>query len=272
MDGSIMLTTFVTGGAVVKSIVQVFLLLGLVGFITGCCSCLGPDREPPAMPRGVFSVTGDEKVTLYWTSNTERDLEGYCVYRSQTPYGYFELIATTVSAYYVDYDVINGETYYYAVSAVDRHGNESDLSEDMVFDTPRPEGRAVVLWDSEDRPYEAGFDFSEVMVQDDSLPSTDVYLDYDEGDDLHFMVTANAYTDIQDFGTIDDLDEINWAPGEGWSNIGAVELILHHGYIVWTCDDHFAKFWVTGLGLSWVRFDWAYQVDPGNPELVAQGP
>jgi hypothetical protein len=47
-------------------------------------------------------------------------------------------------------------------------------------------------------------------------------------------------------------------------------LIPGHCYLVWTRDNHYAKFRVTGLSPTVVSFDWAYQTDPGNPELHAR--
>ncbi len=38
-----------------------------------------PDTTPPAVPRGVTSVTGDRQVTILWFENTEPDLAGYGV-------------------------------------------------------------------------------------------------------------------------------------------------------------------------------------------------
>jgi hypothetical protein len=49
-----------------------------------------------------------------------------------------------------------------------------------------------------------------------------------------------------------------------------VEAIVGHCYIVWTHDNHFAKFRITSLDAQRVQFDWAYQVDPGNRELRAR--
>jgi hypothetical protein len=49
-----------------------------------------------------------------------------------------------------------------------------------------------------------------------------------------------------------------------------VELIPGHCYIVWTWDDHYAKFRVTGLSSTTVSMDWAYQTATGNPELHAR--
>ena len=41
---------------------------------------------------------------------------------------------------YVDDDVRNGSTYFYAVSAYDYDANESELTPEQVYDTPRPSG------------------------------------------------------------------------------------------------------------------------------------
>lgn len=76
-------------------------------------------------------------------------------------------------------------------------------------------------------------------------------------------------TDIQDFGYTDSLDEVSWSPAEGWSNVGWVEVIRGHTYIIWTWNDHYAKLRVEGIvGDTKIYFDWAYQVAPGNQELT----
>ena len=49
-----------------------------------------------------------------------------------------------------------------------------------------------------------------------------------------------------------------------------MELIKDHNYIVWTWDDHYAKFRVTSISNSTVSLDWAYQVAASNGELHAR--
>jgi hypothetical protein len=236
--------------------------------LAGCCNMCEPDHTPPGIPTGVHSVTGDGDVRLYWYPNRERDFEGYNVYRSYYPEGPYYVIASTRTAYFVDYDVWNGETYFYAITAYDVHLNESDLSREMVFDTPRPEGYNVVLWDYHIFPLDAGFNFSEEMVQPYDLNSTDIYFEIDPSSLVPYVNIGNLDTDIQDFGYVDHLDDIDYAPESGWSSLGYVEAIEGHGYIVWTWDNHFAKFRIEEIGADYLRMDWAYQVDPGNPELV----
>jgi hypothetical protein len=71
----------------------------------------------------------------------------------------------------------------------------------------------------------------------------------------------------QDAGYI-DLEDVDYAPTSGWSQSGWVELIEGHSYIIWTRDDHFAKFAVVRLTFDAVTIDWAYQEDRSNPELA----
>ena len=243
----------------------VMLLITLL--FVSCCRICGPDTEPPAVPRGVISITGDERIYLQWYPNSEKDLAGYNVYRGYSAVGYFDLIETVSTEYFVDYYVTNGVTYYYAVSAFDEAGNESDLSPDLVYDTPRPEGTDMLRNYLTD-PNESGFDFSMESVIHYDNSHTDIYYEYDTTYGVHYMNCADDSTDIQDFGYTDDLDDINYAPEQGWSYLGWVELIVGHGYIVWTRDDHFAKFRIIELGNGWCKFDWAYQVDKGNRELA----
>jgi hypothetical protein len=93
---------------------------------------------------------------------------------------------------------------------------------------------------------------------------------------VYQMFVPDFQTDIQDAGYASTLDAVDFAPTTGWSPTGTVELIVGHCYIVWTRDDHYAKFRVTDLKPSStgspgrVTFDWAYQVDRGNRELRAR--
>jgi hypothetical protein len=229
------------------------------------------DRTPPVEPRGLFSVTGDGRVDLYWIGNTEEDLDGYRVYWNDTPTGAYEYMATTTNAHYTDYDVVNGTTYYYAVTAYDRDGNESELSFETVSDTPRPEGFDLVLYDYNGSSYAlSGYDFSTYLRQQYNLPSTDIFYGYDNG--LHVMYAWNPdpdwpSTDIQDAG-YRDLDEADDAPPDGWTEDHLVILTVGHSYFVWTRTNNYAKFYVKEIGPGYVVLDWAYQTAPENPELA----
>ncbi|MEJ5259814.1 MAG: carbohydrate-binding domain-containing protein [Anaerohalosphaeraceae bacterium] len=94
----------------------------------------GPERVPPAVPTGLLAWAGDGMVTLDWADNTESDLLGYNVYRSETSgSGYILLNPNPLTASaYVDTSVQNGLTYYYVVTAVDKRANESAYSSEVL--------------------------------------------------------------------------------------------------------------------------------------------
>jgi hypothetical protein len=242
-------------------------LLGLL--LTGCYeeTVYEPDYEPPAVPRGVYSITGDEEVVLSWYPNAENDLDGYLIYRGDSENGTYYQIAETGLVEYVDRNLTNGRTYYYAVSAIDGSGNESELSYDLVFDTPRPEGTGVRIFDFNFSPSVAGYDFSTYRPQNYQSPGTDIYFEYHVASGGLFVNVANVDTDIQDFGYTDSFDDVGYAPDNGWSPLGYVECIAGHTYVIWTDDDHYAKLRVAAVNTNYVEFDWAYQTAVGNPEL-----
>lgn len=267
------------GNITSKRAVLALILVAGLGF-AGCDDDddLGPvDREPPAAPRGFTSITGDEEVVLVWYPNAEWDLDGYAVYRNNEATGNYRRIAYVGRdrTEYVDRDVTNGQTYYYAVSAYDTEGNESDLSPELVFDTPRPQGYGVRMTSYARNRDRCAYDFSDYLVTDYDDPEADVAYTWD-AETGAWMLGLNVpggdiYTAIQDAGLTESLSEITWAPADGWSPRAMSELIEGHTYIVWTRDDHYAKFRVVRLTPDEVTIDWAYQIDRGNQELRAPG-
>ena len=51
----------------------------------------------PARVDGVYSVTGDGEVTIYWRPNQDNDIDHYKIYRNSAPTGTFSLIGTSTS-------------------------------------------------------------------------------------------------------------------------------------------------------------------------------
>ena len=87
----------------------------------------------PEPPTGLSGISGDGIATLNWTANSESDLAGYNVYRSQTSgsdYVQVNISLVTQNAYQ-DSGLTNGVTYYYVVTAVDESDNESQYSEEV---------------------------------------------------------------------------------------------------------------------------------------------
>jgi len=227
----------------------------------------------PGRPQGVYSITADEAIYIYWLPVQDNDLDYYRIWYSSSADGTYEYIGASPEESYIDNDVINGVTYYYAVSAVDKAGNESELSYETVFDTPRPESYDQDLYEFASFPAVSGFDLSAGAVTSYNSVTADVYIDYDVSLETFFLNAVDTDTDLQDMGYTEDFDEIGYAPSDGWSFVGWVEVIVGHTYIVWTRDDHFAKIRVTAVdydNIDNITFDWAYQtstVDPGRMEL-----
>ena len=249
------------------------LLLALAAVpLSGCHDSepvvLPRDLSPPAAPRGVYSVTGDGRVTLHWLDNTENDVAGYHVYQGPCASGPdcpYDRAGTTTGTSFAVAPLANGVTRFFAVSAFDQAGNESDLSYEDLPDTPRPAGSGASLEDYRDRPATSGWDFSAFAVRPWDDARTDMFFSAGGSFD-EMLVPDPASTGIQDMGFAPSLDAVDFAPAAGWSPSGGAELIVGHNYIVKTRDDHYAKFRVVGLG-GRVVFDWAYQLDPGNREL-----
>jgi hypothetical protein len=228
----------------------------------------------PAPPRELWTLTGDGQVTLFWLPVEDSELDGYCIYRSPDPDGYYHRIATLnpEAASFVDGDLEDGITYFYAVSSVNRYGDEGELSE-PVYDTPRPQGE-VALRNSRLHPEHSGYDFSRYQVDDYRDLEADIYF-WSTDEAGPWMVATersqDSYTDIQDAGYV-RLDEIDRAPLEGWAPHGEVPLIAGHSYVVWTWDNRYAKFRVLSLTPDQALLEWAYQTDPGNRELSLPTP
>lgn len=233
--------------------------------VTGCRHFINaPDTTPPSPPSGLRTATGDDFIELFWNEVREGDLEGYNVYVSSSYNGRYDYIGSTESAYFVDEGAKNGHVYYYAVSSYDDEGNESNLSKDVAYDIPRPEGYNVILNDYIVSPASAGYDFSSYAV----VPVTDKYADmWFENYNGTLYMNVGTDSDIQDMGPTRSILDIGEAPSSGWSTTHDVRLIAGHTYVVWTWDDHFAKFRVGSLSSSRVVFDWAYQLLESNPLL-----
>jgi hypothetical protein len=255
-----------------------WLLIATLLVAAGCndgSSTVG-DHGAPAAPRGVYTVTGDGEVFVHWLANTESDISGYRIYEAPCASGGscpYDRVGTTTGTSFTVTGLNNGETRYYAVAAFDRAGNESELSTEVLFDTPRPEGFNQILSNYAADSVHAGYDFSANAVVGWGDQATDMFFGFNGG--VYQMFVPDFNTDIQDAGYRTTLDAVDFAPTTGWSPSGSVELIAGHCYIVWTRDDHYAKFRVTEVrpaaatAPAQVVFDWAYQVDQSNRELRA---
>ncbi|MDD4857809.1 MAG: hypothetical protein PHD74_06855 [Candidatus Krumholzibacteria bacterium] len=239
----------------------------------------------PSTPRGVYAVNLNGKVKICWVGNYETDLEGYKVYRGTSADGDFFPIGSVLvddpdQAEYCfeDLDTSNGTHCYYAVSAYDEAGAESDLIiEEVVSGTPRPEG-IITLYEASAIPDQSGYDFYPISLepnapQDYQDSTTDLWFGVDQGSPM--LLAGRSGVEIQDYGYASSFAAVNYAPDDGWSARRSAEAIPEHMYILRLLETdgyHFAKVYMTAANVNFVTFQWAFQTDPGNPDLAPPAP
>jgi hypothetical protein len=248
---------------------NIFITILLTIVFLGCDphKRFGSDNEPPTVPSGLTSLALDRQVELWWDENPENDVAGYNIYSATSAGGRYRLIGTSRTPQYVDRYLSNGTTYYYAISAYDESDNESELTGENVYSIPRPEGFDLALFDYRQYPNTSGYDFSTNTFGKYDDKYTDIFFENDNG---AYYMDVWTDSDIQDMGYTSGLDDITIAPVDGWSPSKDVRLIKGHTYIVWTWDDHYAKFRVYDIKPDHVLLDWAYQLVIGNPNLKHQ--
>ena len=244
--------------------------IGLILALTLMIGCQQPfeiDLTPPSPPQGILAIAMDNAVDISWLRNPEPDVAGYKIWISDQYDGTYHVLATVDGTKFMDYGAKNGVRSYYGITAYDYDGNESELSTDLVYATPRPEGFGTKLNNFHALPSVSGYDFSTYSVGNYDDNYTDVFFEATNG---QFYLNVWKDSDIQDMGYTKSLYDIGVAPSAGWSPSRSVEAIPGHTYIIWTWDDHYAKMRVREVTSSRVIFDWAYQVAESNPELKRQ--
>ena len=90
---------------------------------------------PPSVPVGLMAIPLKEGMELTWRKNPEPDLLGYNVYRRKSGEEEFKRLneSPVTKETYLDTDVVLGQEYEYAVTAVDNSSrrNESSRSEEV---------------------------------------------------------------------------------------------------------------------------------------------
>ncbi len=289
--------------------------LGVLGFVLitlmflggceteDCVNCI--ESEPPVVPTGVHSISGDNEVIIQWydisyypyNESFNENVTSYIIYsRNFTPgdgqnnnreFFYIGEVAWNenfdISSglhWFTDSEAVNGYQYEYAVAAVNSAGQESALSYEFVTDAPLPHSLAPEHLYDHGGPFPqwSQFDFSAIDYgRDQSRPgfSADIEINFQGG--VPYVHAMSSSVNIQDFGVFTDnvgnliFDGVSWAPANGYSNSGVLELVAGHIYVVALYDSpdemHYAKFGIRGIGTGVVEIVWAYQTIAGLPEL-----
>jgi hypothetical protein len=266
----------------------VFLLL-----VAACSSARTEPGIPPDVPDFLYTTTLDGAVALYWDDNAytadPANFEHYRVY-STSQIGItgcnssWRLEGTTVAPEFLVGALTNGVSRCFAVSAVSVDGAESALS-GARGDTPRPDARNILLFARQVDDAESGFRFwddlySDRLVQDSELglvrqgSAGDIDFSVErDGTGALFLAPVRAGTGVELYSNVpvQDLTSIDGAAG-GPYRTSAIEAEPGFGYVFeMEAGDPYFRYGalrVTHVGQEFLIFDWAFQTDPGNPQLV----
>ena len=89
----------------------------------------------PLPPHNLTAEMSDDSIILYWNANTEPDLAGYNIYRSDCSGGPYTKINSTLIANTSYFDISGTENDFYCVTAVIEACTESRLSNEAFYQT-----------------------------------------------------------------------------------------------------------------------------------------
>jgi hypothetical protein len=252
------------------------------------------ERLRLASPDWLLSTSLNGAVYLYWADNAFETAAGgfkqYHVYSAsyslddQRCGDIWSREGTTVSPEFIVGALFNGIPLCFAVSAESIEGFESLWTLPRA-DTPRPDARNIIMAAFDVDSTISGFRFfqdvngdgeadaSELgIVRDGSASDIDFRLERDQNGDF-FLQPVRSGTEVMVYGggPIADLTTIDIAPESGYSVL-ALQALPQYGYVFrMTAGDPYFRYGairVTHVGRDYIIFDWSYQTDPGNPELV----
>jgi hypothetical protein len=251
------------------------------------------ERLALARPAALTSISLNGAIHLEWTDNAyQSNPSAFGFYRVYSA-GYsldsnlcgtrWSLEGTTVSSSFLSGNLTNGVPRCFAVSAVSIEGYESVWSP-LRNDTPRPDGRNVLLTALDADPTKAAFRFWLDANANRAVDPGELGVVLNGGSaSADFQVLRNANgiflqpvrsgATVRTYGTVSvsDLTSIDLAPVGGYGRT-AVQAVPGFGYVFQINEgDGFYRYGalrVTAVGSDYIIVDWAYQTDPGNPELV----
>jgi hypothetical protein len=252
------------------------------------------ERLTLARPAALTSISLNGAAMLSWTDNAYTSaptrFRNYRVYSA----GYdldqnlcgtdWSLEGTTVAPEFLVGALTNGVPRCFGVTAVSVEGYES-LWSPLRNDTPRPDARNVVVYARQAQDAGSGFRFWRDLNHDGvadpgelgqvgsgSLADNDLTVERDAGGTL-YLTPVRAGTGIQVWGNAPsgDLTDVDYAPASGYSS-SALSAVPGWAYVVeMSGGDGFARYGalrVTHVGANFLILDWAFQTDPGDPELI----
>jgi hypothetical protein len=264
-------------------------------------ACSGDDNNtgpgiPPDTPASLSSTSLDGAIALTWTDNSYQSdpaiFSNYQVY--STSYDLdndvcgenWSLEGTTVAPEFIVGALANGIPLCFDVSAVSVDGFESGRSPSRA-DTPRPDSRNVAVATVQSDAAVSGFSFWDDVDGDGQSDNDELgivgvgtsdAIDFSVDRDVDgriFLTPVRFGTGVEYFANapVEDLTSIDFAEDQIYRTSG-IEALPGFGY-VFEMDggDGFQRYGalrVTHVGQTFIIFDWAFQIDPGNPELLVR--
>jgi hypothetical protein len=274
-----------------------FLAVLAAGCLAACSSDSTGPGTPPPTPSGLNSTSLDNAVALDWPDNAYEAnpdaFSNYVVYSAAYNLdagqcgSQWRVEGTTVAPEFVVGALTNGAPRCFQVTAVGTGGAESQGSL-IRDDTPRPDARNVVVYARQAQDAGSGFRFWQDANADGSVQRSELGISLDgssaaadftverDGTGALFLTPSRAGTTVALYGTdpVEDLTSIDYAPVTGYDVTG-IEAQPGWGYVFQMTETdgfyRYAAVRVTHVGQNFLILDWAYQTDPGNPELVVVG-
>lgn len=267
----------------------------LLSFTLAACTEKVAGNSNPVIlqaPDSLISISLDGAVHLGWAdnayTNAPNDFGHYRVY--STSYNLdnntcgtsWVTEGTTVAPTFLVGAMTNGVPRCFGVSAISLEGSESDWSP-LRQDTPRPDGRNVIVFLPTANATQSGFRFYKDLNGDGLVSrtelglvgaSTDTAMDFYLTSDTSgiYLTPKRSATDMMYYGSVPltELTDIDFAPDTGYTH-SAIQAKPLWGYVFRMNEGTFYRYGslrVSAVGTNYVIFDWAFQTDFGNPELL----
>jgi hypothetical protein len=250
-----------------------------------------PTPDPPPVPTQVAVTALDHTNYIHWSavSASASDFSLYRVYLAASD-GTDYLIGETDSEGFLDRLAQNGTTLEYYVTAVNTQGYESAASQ-LAAGTPRPDYHGEYVYAYSDQPARSGFRFQSDEgtdpIVDGASASRQFRLEVDAsgwwlvpGPGTAIYPVGFATTALKcGVGADATCSDVTEAPTSGYST-QSVSLDQQTSYVLRVVGDdgrtHYGVIRTDLLGYdqqnnALMIFDWAYQLQPGNPDLAPGG-
>lgn len=248
-----------------------------------------PTFTPPPVPDAPRVIALDGANYLTWDTNARdgaADFSYYTVYLDDG--GTTFLLGETDSEGFLDERAENGSTYSYFVTSVDDDGHESDGSL-LASGTPRPDYHGEWMYADGDQPSMSGFRFSSDESEIPIIPGDDLARDFRlESDGVQWWLVPgpNAQVSVSDWlttalkcgpGADATCTDVSVAPtGDINYTTADAELFASTTYVIRVEDSpgvyNYGAIRVEFLGFDGsdaiMIFDWAFQLQSSNPNLV----